>query len=319
MALLNVLYQFDENYAPYAGVSMTTLFENSKDIEELTVYLATEKVSEENTKKLAQLAQSYGRTLVYLDTSMIYDRIKKVGVNSWNGSLATWMKMFVMGSVPDCVDQLLYIDSDTLIPGSLRELAELDLGDAPVAAVIDSSSRTSRERLHMKTPYCNAGVIYFNLKYWRAHDTERKMLEHLQKHVAEYPVNDQDLLNDFFRNQIYILPLRFNFQGMHFFYKDSVYFPVFGWEKGMYYTPEQIEAARRNTGIIHFFRFCGEYPWEEENIHACRGLYEQALEKSLWAGHRCPKKKLAPVYRVEKILYRVLPQKLFLKILLVVK
>ena len=30
---LNVLYQFDDNYAPYAGISMLSLFENNRDID----------------------------------------------------------------------------------------------------------------------------------------------------------------------------------------------------------------------------------------------------------------------------------------------
>ena len=29
---MNVLYQFNEKYAPYAGVSITSLFENNKNV-----------------------------------------------------------------------------------------------------------------------------------------------------------------------------------------------------------------------------------------------------------------------------------------------
>ena len=37
---LNVLYQFDDKYAPYAGISMLSLYENNKEIENLNVYCA---------------------------------------------------------------------------------------------------------------------------------------------------------------------------------------------------------------------------------------------------------------------------------------
>ena len=45
---LNVLYGCDDNYAPYTGVSLLSLFENNKDIEEITIYLASMNFSEVN-------------------------------------------------------------------------------------------------------------------------------------------------------------------------------------------------------------------------------------------------------------------------------
>ena len=46
---LNVLYGCDDNYAPYTGVSLLSLFENNKDIEEITIYLAAMNFSEVKT------------------------------------------------------------------------------------------------------------------------------------------------------------------------------------------------------------------------------------------------------------------------------
>ena len=34
---LDVLYQFDDKYAPFAGISMISLFENNKQVENITV------------------------------------------------------------------------------------------------------------------------------------------------------------------------------------------------------------------------------------------------------------------------------------------
>lgn len=313
MSKLNVLYQFDNNYAPFAGVSITTLFKNNQNIDELTVFLAAKDIAEEHREKFAELCRQYGRELIYLNVDHIYQQLEAMGANGWNGSLATWMKMFVVDNIPDTVDQLLYIDSDTLIDDSLEELAALDLKDYPVAAAIDSISRKASERLNLgKCPYYNAGLIYFNLKYWRAHQVQTNMIEHLKKNVQNYPVNDQDLLNDYFKGKILRLPPKFNFQGVHFFYRDDAYFPIYKWEPGMYYTPAEIAEARKKPAIIHFFRFCGEYPWQPGNMHGCKSLYEAALEKSLWKGFCYPKKPLKLVFRIERILYRILPQKLFL-------
>ena len=40
--MLSVLYGCDDNYAPHAGISMTSLLENNRDIDELTVYFAAQ-------------------------------------------------------------------------------------------------------------------------------------------------------------------------------------------------------------------------------------------------------------------------------------
>lgn len=37
--ILNILYQSNDNYAPITGVSMTSLFENNKKLDEINIYL----------------------------------------------------------------------------------------------------------------------------------------------------------------------------------------------------------------------------------------------------------------------------------------
>ena len=36
---LNILYQSDDNYAPYMGVSICSLFENNKNEESIKIYI----------------------------------------------------------------------------------------------------------------------------------------------------------------------------------------------------------------------------------------------------------------------------------------
>jgi len=314
MSRLDVLYQFDENYAPFAGVSLTTLFKNNQEIEHLTVYLAAVNISDKNRELLDRLAQQYNRELVYIRVEELFREIEKLKMGSWNGSQATWMKMFVMDEIPEKVDKLLYIDSDTLIRGSLMELTELDMGAYPVAAVIDSISPASSERLGLPGPYFNAGVIYFNLKYWREHGIQKHMLEHLKRNISRYPVNDQDLLNDYFNKRIMRMSPCFNFQGIHYIYRDNAYFHILNWPEGCYYDKNEVAKAREDVRIMHFFRFCGEYPWQPGNVHPCKLFYEQERANSLWKEYHCPPKPLKMIYRLERILYRVLPQRMFLRL-----
>ena len=86
MKRLGILYACDENYAPWAGISMYSLFENNKDIEALTVYCVTDRVSEASREKLATQAAHYGRELVFVDAAAIIEQIKALNIPSYRGS-----------------------------------------------------------------------------------------------------------------------------------------------------------------------------------------------------------------------------------------
>ena len=64
---LNILYQFNDAYAPYAGVSIFSLLENNKAAEEIDIYILEEALTEHNRKKLSELAHNYCRKIIFID------------------------------------------------------------------------------------------------------------------------------------------------------------------------------------------------------------------------------------------------------------
>ena len=74
---LNILYACDNNYAPYTGISMYSLFENNRDIPHICVYLVEDNVNEENKARWQGLAEAYGRELVLIDATNIDEMIGK--------------------------------------------------------------------------------------------------------------------------------------------------------------------------------------------------------------------------------------------------
>lgn len=314
---LNVLYACDENYAPYTGVSITSLFENNKDIDTLRVYLAGMGFSEETCCKMKQLAESYGREINFLSTKRAEEQIAKYQCKGWNGSLATWLRFFVLEQIPDEIHRILWLDSDTIVQKNLKDLCLWDLKDLPVACVCDSICYYERFRLGFSEaePYFNAGVILFNLDYWRVNNTIDGMFTHLMENVQRYTLNDQDLLNDYFRGKCIKLPPMYNFQGTLLAYSPKAYFSVYPWCESAFYTPDMVQNAANDPAIIHFFRFLGDYPWQQgDNHHPARELYEMWKSRSLWQDHTGAPERKERIYQIEKVLYKVLPQRLFLQV-----
>ena len=67
MKKLDILYLTDNNYATFAGVSITSLFMNNKNIDKITVYLIDDNISDENKKLFCQLAHDFNREIIFLD------------------------------------------------------------------------------------------------------------------------------------------------------------------------------------------------------------------------------------------------------------
>lgn len=312
---LNILYQFDNHYAPYAGVSMLSLFEENKGIENLNVYCGAMEVNGQNIALFQEMAARYSRTVTFLDVTKAMQDMRQINLGEWNGSLATWLKIFVVGELIGKMDSILYIDSDTLIEGNLEGLCNFDFDGKAMACTVDSLGFEHIGRLHLAKDkyYYNAGVIFFNLAYFEKNrEVYSGMLCHLRKNVKRYLVNEQDLLNDYFCGKIQKLSPEYNFQGIHCMYSDKAYFKVY--RKYDYYSKEKINEARKNIKILHFFRMLGDYPWVEGNYHPVRKEFRRWKEISPWGGVPEIRKKRSAVFRIERILYRLLPETAFLRL-----
>lgn len=315
--MLSILYGCDNNYAPYTGVSMTSLFENNQDVDNITVYLAAMDFSEENREFFSKTAARYGRKLVFLDTASALTAMHEYNCGSWNGSVATWLRFFVLDQIPADVDRLIWVDSDTIVENGIDRLAHIDLGDSEVAAVCDCISYRQRFRLgfSLQEPYYNAGVIVFHLQKWREDKTLPSLMSHLKKNISRYTINDQDLLNDYFRDRICKLPPQYNVQCFLHAFPIDRYYAAYPWTSEAYYTPQQIQQSLNEPVITHFFRFLGDYPWTQgKNYHPAKKLYEEWKKASLWRDHSGAAPRREFLFRAEKLLYRVLPRALFLRV-----
>ncbi|HJC08849.1 MAG TPA: glycosyltransferase family 8 protein [Candidatus Gemmiger stercorigallinarum] len=315
--MLSVLYGCDDNYAPHAGISMTSLLENNRDIDELTVYFAAQDLSQQNLDRLCALARQYGRRIVFLDTCRARQAMDQYPCRGWNGSLATWLRFFVLDQIPVDVDRLLWLDADTIVTGSLKPLCSLSLDGWAAACACDAICYRERYRLGFSSQdaYYNAGVILFHLAYWRQQSLLDSLFRRLPERIDSYRLNDQDMLNDMLFGRIQKLPPAYNLQGTHLAYDTQAYFSVYPWQPSAYYTPAQIDAARAAPVVVHFFRFLGDYPWQAgDNLHPARTLYQSWKEKSLWADVPAAPARREAVFAVEKLLYRLLPQTAFLRL-----
>lgn len=309
---MNILYQFNEAYAPFAGASVTSLFEQNKKAGEITVYILGEGLSKDSIRRFDELARQYERTITFLNADAAMERMRELNMPTYRGSYAANLRLFLTDILPEAVERILYLDADTIVCDSLAEVYTLDLGEKVIGMAIDSLTKRHKRDIGLTQDeeYYNSGVILFDMKRWRQAGCTERIIDHVLHVRSHYPAPDQDLLNVCCRGDIFRLPIRYNLQPIHLAFSYRQYHCFFGQKS--YYDKEEIERAVKSPGILHFFRFVGEFPWHENTLHPDRAAFDNYIALSPWHDYQKEKAQVGTVLKIEKCLYRVLPRGIFI-------
>ncbi len=330
---------------------MASLLENNRDAEDIFFIVLGEGLFPETVHMLTGMVKKYGRRIFFPDTTELIERMKAWGIPPYRGSYAAGMRMFfpmllpgngAWGTTRDAIDRIIYIDADTVVEGSLSGLAGMDLQGKSLGMVLDSLCGQYKKEIGVgsEEPYYNSGVILFDTGAWLEKKYTERIVDFLVKEGGQFTNPDQDLLNIVCKGDIFTLPPVYNVQPIHMVFSPDKYFTCYS-EKGYYGKRELCplygtgnwqygkEAAEdRNGGdqraastgmteeclpvIFHFLRFIGEYPWDEGNIHPDRERYRHYLAFTPWKDKPEDRPVRSLAFRIEKILYRILPGGIFL-------
>ena len=313
--MLDVLYVCDENYAPFAGVSVFSLLQQSRDLPTLRVLVLGLELSDASRENLKSIAKAHARELILLDGKPLAEELQALALPCYRGSQAANLRLLFERVLPQDTTRVLYLDCDTLVCGSVAELATLALGGKAVGAVRDSLTARYKRLLGLDEAqnYYNSGVLLIDVARWREQALSERVTDFLKGNRAPLLYPDQDLLNLALGDEIATLPIRYNFQPHHRVFSDKTYFAVY--PQTNYYAAAELQAAREHPCILHVYRFIGEFPWHKGGLHPDTALWDAALAKTPWSGgyQKRPAKR-GLVLKVEKILYRILPKCLFLRL-----
>ena len=304
MERLNVVYSTDDGYVQHLAVSLLSLLENNKNIEDIQVYILDNEISFKNKKELEKICNGYQRKIDFIP---INEALSKIKLNT-DFSISSYARLFMGSFIKD--DKALYLDCDTLVLGSLKRLIETDIDEYYVAAVQDTVSKELRYAVDVpdKYQYVNAGILYINLKKWREDNIENLFKECISKHNGNVPHHDQGTINSVCKDKILVLDVRYNLYDTAIFYKAKEFKKMFDLKK--YYTQSELEEARVNPIIIHFTPAHYGRPWFEKCTHPFKNEYRTFLKKTKWADNIIKEvdgTKKSGRRKIKQILYKVLP------------
>lgn len=266
---MNVVLASDDNYVPLLTIAAVSfLVNNQKDFNEFNIFILDDGITENNKNKIEAVLKEYNCNISFIKTKKIEDLDFKV-LSLERGelpSLTTYARLFIPSLLPEDVDKVLYLDCDSIIVDSFKQLWQEDISNYYCAAVRDCSNTSFMEALGVSRDeeYFNAGVLFINLKKWRDDDVEEKFIEFLTNNQQRYYQHDQGVLNNVFKNKIKAVHPKYNLQGYFQFlnYNLSRKYSCIETE---YYSKEIMDDARENPVFLHFCAADYFRPWKNPN------------------------------------------------------
>ena len=281
--MLNIVYASDNNYSPFLLISLNSLLENNKkDFNKINIYILDDGINEKNKIKILKLSQKYSCEITFIETKKLDEmnfNIQGIERNFNEASLTAYSRLFMSTLLPKNIDKVLYMDCDSLIVDSYKNLWNLDISNYYCAGVLDGINTAVKKKLGFdkNDSYINSGFLIVNLKKWREENVEEKFIKYMSENQHKYYQHDQGVLNNVFKNNILIIDPKYNLQ---------IYFQTLPYDLARkftcmeteYYTKEIVDNARENPVFLHF---CGpnyDRPWYNK-YHPYAEMFKKYTEK----------------------------------------
>lgn len=261
--IAHIVYASDNRFAEILGVSLVSLYENSRDMRDIVVYILESGIKDESKNRIERISQEYGRkTPVWIQSQNI-NKVLSMEVVADRGSLSQYARLFVSSALPMDLDRVLYLDSDTIINKSIRKLWNINLHGRTIGAVMDAFSPQYRANIGLEKNdiMFNSGVMLIDLNRWKEQKVEKRLLQFIENKNGRIQQGDQGALNAILSHDIECVEPRFN--SVTIFY-DFNYDEIMVYRKPPkgFYGRDEIKKAVEDALIIHFTTsFLSKRPW----------------------------------------------------------
>ncbi|OXS61627.1 hypothetical protein B1A99_03145 [Cohnella sp. CIP 111063] len=283
MTDIHVVSIADNHYAQHLSVSLVSLLMNKSPGSSVHLYVLSTDFNEENQSKLLASVAGFDAHVEFIqaDASAYRDFRLFTFVTR-----ETFIRLSIPDVLPNTVDKVICLDSDTVVTGDIAELWQIDFKGHAIAAVTDVGGLYRCKDLSIPVQrYFNAGIYMMNLAKWREKEIGSRTLAYIAEHTERLIYLDQDGLNAILYDDWLEIADKWNVQTNMLTGKL--------WNKS------------RKPGIIHY---TGQIkPWHFNSTHPYKKAYYDYLAYTEWRTFR-------PKINARSVALRIVqPVKSFLK------
>lgn len=208
-----VVFATNENYAPYAGVAITSLIENASEKFFYDIYIFYTELSDDIISRFQSMCgKNY--TVTCLDVNEYLSGTVELYEN-FHYSKEMYYRIIIPRVLPQ-YNKAIYLDCDIVVLGDISEFYNFDIDGYVLGAMRDIQHYASVRYVidTLKIPidtYINSGVLLINCKTFREMEIEKKCKEVLNESNIKFRYPDQDLINIVCRGSIKLLDQRWNY------------------------------------------------------------------------------------------------------------
>lgn len=284
---MDILYTCDNNYVWIMGISVISLFENNKHIEDLTVYLLGENISDDNKNYLGDIAWQYSRKIEIINVPKL-DIAPSIVSERW--PLSAYIRLFSGQLLPGKLKRILYLDCDTVITGDIEPLGNIQFNGKLVLGVKDCISGLYKKNigLDVDSPYINAGVLIIDLDALRKIKINVKIEDYMSRYVQLINYADQDILNGVFNGEIGEINPKYNVMTINAVHSYS---EIIKLRKPVnFYAEKVLKIAVSNPIIIHYTtNMLVVRPWYSNTNHPFACEFDKYMQISPWKNKKLVK------------------------------
>lgn len=302
---MTLVYASDANYVALTAISAVSALTHNPGAEIVLLGYGLEAAARELVQSRVE---AKGGSFRYVEVGGALENLKARGYNGYT-SYATYARIFI----PELLAQkrVIYLDCDTLVGGSLKELWEQDLGGKPLALATDCVPWTYKRAINhpKELPYYNAGVMVIDLEAWREHRCTERFLDELAHPHGPNPLGDQDVFVRLFPEETALLHPKWNFISHYFLFSYAGVRRVNGGV--MRFGETEYEEAQKDPRIFHFLGHTLGRPWYTSSRHPLRERYRVAAREADLALAAEQTRPMQPCYLLQYYLHKFLPQGAF--------
>ncbi len=276
---MNILYTVNNGFVPQLATGICSVCENNKEEQVIHFYVLSLGITPDNKEKLNNLARRYNREISIIEIQDMSQYLDfEFDTLGWNPVILA--RLFMGKILPQEVERILYMDGDTIVIGSLKELWNLDLGDNVLGMSVEpTADRNRKNALGLEDYYYhNSGVLLVDLVKWRQVKAEELLINFYREKEGKLFAADQDALNGALKGRIYPLLPKYNFCNIYYQYPYRYLSKLIAPKK--YFSKEEFEDCVKNPVIIHFLG--EERPWRKGNTHKYQDDYRKYLGMTDW-------------------------------------
>jgi lipopolysaccharide biosynthesis glycosyltransferase len=180
----------------------------------------------------------------------------------------SYARLLIPELLPAHIRRAVYLDGDLLVTSDLSPLFDLELGDAPFAAVRDYKIGGAASK-----PYFNAGVLAMDLERWRQTGFARRALAYAEAQAEPLFLADQDAMNAV-AEKWHELDLRWNVQATVLKHIEDTQTDL----------TDRLRRERnelyRTGAVLHFTGY--DKPWNPRTTPPATIRWARALRRSGW-------------------------------------